>query len=229
VLSPTGFPITPACMMTPMSTHYAGVGVSRGAAAGPVVRVVTPAPPPREEAGQVDVEAEIERAQEALAAVATELEDLAHKVGATGAVLVAQARIARDPALLAMVSESVRSHRRAGRAIYDTLAAYRDMRAADPLRPVPPQAELESILLGKSIDAFAINRQRGLDAQSASGGKLRPLPDTFLDVDQCFVVEKGATAKLKAIEPFVSTVRQSGFINASIERAKLTGVSPARK
>jgi hypothetical protein len=42
-------------------------------------------------------------------------------------------------------------------------------------------------------------------------------------------VEKGATAKLKAIELFVSTVRQSGFINASIERAKLTGVSPARK
>lgn len=145
MLSPTGFPITPACMMTPMSTHYAGVGVSRGAAAGPVVRVVTPAPPPREEAGQVDVEAEIERAQEALAAVATELEDLAHKVGATGAVLVAQARIARDPALLAMVSESVRSHRRAGRAIYDTLAAYRDMRAADPLRPVPPQAELDDV------------------------------------------------------------------------------------
>jgi polar amino acid transport system substrate-binding protein len=97
------------------------------------------------------------------------------------------------------------------------------------LDTMPPQAELESILLGKSIDAFAINRQRGLDAQSASGGKLRPLPDTFLDVDQCFVVEKGATAKLKAIEPFVSTVRQSGFINASIERAKLTGVSPARK
>ena len=97
------------------------------------------------------------------------------------------------------------------------------------LDTMPPQAELESILLGRSIDAFAINRQRGLDAQSASGGKLRPLSDTFLDVDQCFVVEKGATAKLKAIEPFVSTVRQSGFITASIERAKLTGVSPARK
>jgi polar amino acid transport system substrate-binding protein len=94
---------------------------------------------------------------------------------------------------------------------------------------MPPQAELESILLGKSVDAFAINRQRGLDAQAASGGKLRPLADTFLDVDQCFVVEKGAAAKLKAIEPFVSTVRASGFISASIARAKLTGVAPATK
>ena len=97
------------------------------------------------------------------------------------------------------------------------------------LGTMPPQAELESMLLGKSVDAFAINRQRGLDAQAASGGKLRPLPDNFMDVDQCFVVEKGATAKLKAIEQFVSTVRQSGFITASIERAKLAGVSPARK
>jgi len=97
------------------------------------------------------------------------------------------------------------------------------------LDTMPPQAELESILLGKSIDAFAINRQRGLDAQAASAGKLRPLPDNFLDVDQCFVVNKGAAAKLKAIEQFVSTIRQSGFINASIERAKLAGVSPARK
>ena len=97
------------------------------------------------------------------------------------------------------------------------------------LDTMPPQAELESILLGKGVDAFAINRQRGLDAQAASGGKLRPLPDNFMDVDQCFVVEKGAAAKLKAIEEFVKSVRQSGFIGKSIERAKLAGVSPAQK
>jgi hypothetical protein len=94
---------------------------------------------------------------------------------------------------------------------------------------MPPQSELESILLGKSVDAFAINRQRGLDAQAASGGKLRPLADYFLDVDQCFVVEKGGAAKLKAIEQFVTQARASGFIKASIERARLAGVSPATK
>jgi hypothetical protein len=97
------------------------------------------------------------------------------------------------------------------------------------LDAMPPQSELESILLGKSVDAFAINRQRGLDAQAASGGKLRPLADYFLDVDQCFVVEKGGAAKLKAIEQFVTQVRASGFIKASIERARLAGVSPATK
>jgi polar amino acid transport system substrate-binding protein len=98
------------------------------------------------------------------------------------------------------------------------------------LDTMPPQAGLESMLLGRNVDAFAINRQRGLDAQAASGGKLRPLDDFFLDVDQCFVVEKGAGAKLKAIEQFVSKARASGFLTASIERAKLAGgVSPARK
>jgi polar amino acid transport system substrate-binding protein len=97
------------------------------------------------------------------------------------------------------------------------------------LDTMPPQAELESILLGQGIDAFAINRQRGLDAQAASGGRLRPLPDNFMDVEQCFVVAKGAAAKRKAIEQFVSTIRQSGFVKASIERAKLAGVSPAQK
>jgi hypothetical protein len=50
-----------------------------------------------------------------------------------------------------------------------------------------------------------------------------------MDVEQCFVVEKGSSPKLKAIEQFVATIRESGFIDASIERAKLTGVSPARR
>lgn len=97
------------------------------------------------------------------------------------------------------------------------------------LETMPPQSELETILLGKSVDAFAINRQRGLDAQAASAGRLRPLPDNFMDVDQCFVVEKGNTAKLKAIEQFLSSIRKSEFVNLSINRAKLAGVSPAWK
>jgi polar amino acid transport system substrate-binding protein len=94
---------------------------------------------------------------------------------------------------------------------------------------MPPQPELESLLLGKGIDAFAINRQRSLDAQATSGGKLRPLPDSFLDLDQCFVVPKGDTAKLKAVEQFAARLRQTDFMTASIERARLAGVSPARK
>jgi polar amino acid transport system substrate-binding protein len=89
---------------------------------------------------------------------------------------------------------------------------------------MPPQAEVETLLAGGEVEAFAINRQRAIDAQTASAGKLRALPDSFLDVDQSFVVRKGDRAKLDAIEKFVSEVRTSGFIKQSIDRAKLSGI-----
>ena len=92
----------------------------------------------------------------------------------------------------------------------------------------PPQAELEMLLTSGGLDAFAINRQRSLEAEAASRSKLRALPDSFLEVDQSFVVEKGNSAKLAIIERFMTDVRASGFIKTSIERAKLTGVAPAK-
>ena len=94
----------------------------------------------------------------------------------------------------------------------------------------PPQAELERLLLSGELDAFGVNRQRALDA-AAQSSRLRALPDSFLEVEQAFVVEKGDVKKAGAINRFVDEVRASGFIKASIERAKLSGVDvvPARK
>src|SRR5262245_28566193 len=77
---------------------------------------------------------------------------------------------------------------------------------------MPPQAEVETLLNGGEVEAFAINRQRALDAQTASGGKLRALADSFMEVDQSFVVRKGDRAKLEVIEKFVNEVRTSGLI-----------------
>jgi len=94
---------------------------------------------------------------------------------------------------------------------------------------MPAQAELEKLLTSGEVDAFAINRQRSLDAENLSGSRLRALPDSFLEVDQSFVVEKGASAKLEAIRTFVDEVRGSGFIKSSIERAKLTGVDVPKR
>src|SRR5262245_36154495 len=92
---------------------------------------------------------------------------------------------------------------------------------------MPPQPELETFLVSGAVDAFAINRQRSLEAQAASGSKLRALPDSFLEVEQSFVVAKGDRAKLETIEKFVAEARASGFIKSSIDRAKLTGVDVA--
>src|SRR5262245_34957869 len=56
---------------------------------------------------------------------------------------------------------------------------------------MPPQAELEKLLTSGEVNAFAVNRQRSLDAQAASASRLRALADSFLEVDQSFVVPKG--------------------------------------
>ena len=53
------------------------------------------------------------------------------------------------------------------------------------------------------------------------------LGGTAKPADKTLVVEKGNRAKLEAIEKFVGEVRASGFIKASIERAKLSGVDVA--
>ena len=95
------------------------------------------------------------------------------------------------------------------------------------LPTMPAQAEVERLLTAGEVQAFAINRQRSLEAQTAAGSKLRVLPDSFLDVDQCFVVAKGDAAKLAPIEAFMADMRASGFMKSSIERAGVGGVDVA--
>jgi phosphotransferase system enzyme I (PtsI) len=123
---------------------YTGIGVSAGIAVGPVARVQGPVLPPRDGAA-VDVAVETERADEALDTVGAEIETLAQRAGASGAVLVRQARTARDPRLAALVAQLVRTGRPAARAAWEAFGAYRDMRAADPLRAAPDRAELDDV------------------------------------------------------------------------------------
>ena len=93
---------------------------------------------------------------------------------------------------------------------------------------MPPQAEVEALLLKGQVDVFAINRQRSLDAEAASGRKLRALADSFLEVDQSFVVRKGDAAKLPILAQFAKDLKASGLIKRSVERSKLVGVDAAR-
>jgi phosphotransferase system enzyme I (PtsI) len=127
-----------------MPTTYAGIGVSSGTAVGSVARVHGPVLPLRDDA-PIDADAEIDRALEAFDEVGGELEALAERTGASGAVLVRQARIARDPSLAQIAAQLVRTGRAAPRAAWEAFIAYRDMRAADPLRAAPDGAELDDI------------------------------------------------------------------------------------
>jgi polar amino acid transport system substrate-binding protein len=92
---------------------------------------------------------------------------------------------------------------------------------------MPPAPELERLFSTGEVDVFAVNRQRALDAQTATASRLRALADSFLEVEQCFVVAKTDRSKLDPIDRFVTEARSSGFIKQSIERANLTGVDVA--
>jgi phosphotransferase system enzyme I (PtsI) len=127
-----------------MTARYRGLGVGAGVAVGPVARVQGPSLPPRDGA-PIDVDTETDHAEEALAAVADELDALAQRAGASGAVLVRQARMTRDLSLGALVRQFVRGGRAAPRAAWEAFGAYRDMRAADPLRGTPDAAELDDV------------------------------------------------------------------------------------
>jgi phosphotransferase system enzyme I (PtsI) len=127
-----------------VSARYTGVGVSPGTAVGPVARVHGPSLPVRDGA-PVDADVESGRAEEALHAVADELAALADRAGVSGAVLVRQARLSRDPSLASLVEQFVRTGRAAPRAAWEAFGAYRDMRAADPLRGAPDAAELDDV------------------------------------------------------------------------------------
>jgi phosphotransferase system enzyme I (PtsI) len=127
-----------------VSARYNGLGVSPGTAVGPVARVHGPTLPARDDV-PVDVDTESARAAESLDAVADELEALADRAGASGAVLVRQARMTRDPSLVALVTQYVRTGRAAPRAAWEGFGAYRDMRESDPLRGAPDAAELDDV------------------------------------------------------------------------------------
>jgi polar amino acid transport system substrate-binding protein len=92
----------------------------------------------------------------------------------------------------------------------------------------PALPELERLLSSGEVNAFAMNRQRAVEAAQASA-KLRALPDSFLDVEQEFVLAKGSDpAKVAYLNKFAAELLASGFLKASIERAKLTGAGVPR-
>lgn len=103
-----------------------GLGVSAGEAAGPVARLAPPPALPTADVVITDIDAEVTRATDALAAVADELDRRAAAVdGPARDVLVAQALIAGDPVLLDGVGARVRAGRDALHAIDEAFAEHR--------------------------------------------------------------------------------------------------------
>jgi polar amino acid transport system substrate-binding protein len=91
---------------------------------------------------------------------------------------------------------------------------------------MPANDVLVKMLVGGELDAFAANRQRMEDA-ARSSDKLRVLADNFMVVSQAIVVDKGEVARLEQANRFLADVVASGFVKASIDRAKIAGVEVA--
>jgi phosphoenolpyruvate-protein phosphotransferase (PTS system enzyme I) len=108
-----------------------GVGVGRGIAVGPVLRMPDPIPEPRDEPSSRTPEEEAARARSALAATAEELRARGASAGGTaGEILDALAMMADDPSLLTDVESRTAEGATAEYAVHAGFAAFRDMLSA---------------------------------------------------------------------------------------------------
>ena len=107
-----------------------GVGASLGMGVGPAVLVGGEVPEPPDMPFTGDRQAELARGEEALAAVAADLEDRGRRAGGEAqAVLEAQALMVRDPDLAQKVTRHVEEGRTAARAAYEAFGTYRALLA----------------------------------------------------------------------------------------------------
>jgi phosphotransferase system enzyme I (PtsI) len=110
-----------------MST-LSGVGIGRGLAVGPILRMPEPLPEPVDTASTVGGDAEKVRAAGALAATAADIRLRGARAGgAAKDVLDAQAFMAEDPTLKDDVDSRIGTGKTAERAVFEAFAAFRDL------------------------------------------------------------------------------------------------------
>jgi len=105
-----------------------GVGVGRGVAVGPVLRMPEPLPEPGTEARTAEASVELKAVTEALAAVAADLTARGEKAGGEAKdVLEAQALMAQDPTLVDDVEQRVQGGSTGERAVFEAFSAFQEM------------------------------------------------------------------------------------------------------
>jgi len=105
-----------------------GVGIGRGLAIGPVLRMPEPLPEPKDAQSELGADAEKERATAGLAATAALIRLRGERAGGTAKdVLDAQAFMAEDPTLSADVAARIESGKTAERAVFEAFASFREL------------------------------------------------------------------------------------------------------
>lgn len=112
-------------------TVLTGIGVGRGLAVGPVLRMADPLPEPPTTPSTLGPDAEKERVTHALAATGEDIRTRAAAAGGkAGEVLEAQALMMDDPMLRTEVDTRIDSGQTAERAVHEAFAFFRDQLAA---------------------------------------------------------------------------------------------------
>ena len=105
-----------------------GVGVGRGVAVGPILRMPDPLPEPKDEKHAGDAAAEFTAVETSLAAVAADLTAKGEKAGgAAKEVLEAAAMMAQDPTLVDDVKARIEAGTTGERAVFDAFAAFQEI------------------------------------------------------------------------------------------------------
>jgi phosphotransferase system enzyme I (PtsI) len=105
-----------------------GIGVGRGIAAGPVLRMPEPLAEPSSAPFAGDVEAEIARSKEALATVGAWLRERGEKAGGEAKdVLDAQALMAGDPALAKDIKKRIEKGASGERAVFEAFSSFQKL------------------------------------------------------------------------------------------------------
>ncbi|RIJ14105.1 phosphoenolpyruvate--protein phosphotransferase, partial [Clavibacter michiganensis subsp. insidiosus] len=105
-----------------------GIGIGRGSAVGPVVRMPDPLPEPGDTASTLTADEERIRVSASLAATAADIRIRGEKAGgAAKDVLEAQAFMAEDPTLVDDITARLATGRTAERAVHEAFAGFRDL------------------------------------------------------------------------------------------------------
>jgi phosphotransferase system enzyme I (PtsI) len=111
-----------------MTQAVSGVGIGRGLAIGPILRMPDPLPEPSDSPSATTPDAEKVRAAGALAAAAADIRLRGERAGgAAKDVLDAQAFMAEDPTLRDDIESRLAQGTTAERAVYEAFAAFRDL------------------------------------------------------------------------------------------------------
>lgn len=109
-------------------TTLSGIGVGRGLAVGPVLRMPDPLPEPPTTQSTLGPDAEKERVTHALAATADDIRARAEKVGGkAGEVLEAQALMVDDPSLRTDIDTRIDKGTTAERAVHEAFGVFIEM------------------------------------------------------------------------------------------------------